>query len=83
MMLDEIIDHRANEDDIPKSQGTYVNPYGVRHQKQTTRGWEVLIQLKDGSTDWIALKDFKESYPVELALYATNRGIQDESAFAW
>ncbi|KAI2498349.1 Reverse transcriptase (RNA-dependent DNA polymerase) [Fragilaria crotonensis] len=83
MMLDEIIDHRVNEDAIPKSQGTYVNPYGVKRQKQTTRGWEVLIQWKDGSTDWIALKDFKESYPVELALYATDRGIQDEPAFAW
>jgi hypothetical protein len=83
MMLDEIIDHRVNEDAIPKSQGTYVNPYGVRRQKQTTRGWEVLIQWKDGSTDWIALKDFKESYPVELALYATDRDIQDEPAFAW
>ena len=83
MMLEEIIDHRANKDAIPKSQGTYVNPYGVRRQKQMTRGWEVLIQWKDGSTDWIALKDCKESYPVELALYATNRGIQDEPAFAW
>ena len=29
------------------------------------------------------MKDFKESYPVELALYATNRGIHEEPAFAW
>lgn len=72
MMIDEIIDHRSNQDAVSKTEGTYVNQYGVRRQKQTTRGWEVLIQWKDGSTDWVALKDFKESYPVELALYATN-----------
>jgi hypothetical protein len=83
MMFEEIIDHRTTPEAVPKSQGTYVNQYGVRRQKLTTRGWELLIQWKDGSTDWIALKDFKESYPVELALYATNRGIHEEPAFAW
>ncbi|KAI2511683.1 Reverse transcriptase (RNA-dependent DNA polymerase) [Fragilaria crotonensis] len=83
MMFEEIIDHRTTPEAVPKSEGTYVNQYGVRRQKQTTRGWELLIQWRDGSTDWIALKDFKESYPVEMALYATNRGIHEEPAFAW
>ncbi|KAI2502134.1 Reverse transcriptase (RNA-dependent DNA polymerase) [Fragilaria crotonensis] len=83
MMLEEILDHRITSEAIPKSQGTYVNQYGVTRRKQTTRGWELLIQWKDGSTDWVAMKDFKESYPVELALYAVDRGISDEPAFAW
>ncbi|KAI2502045.1 Reverse transcriptase (RNA-dependent DNA polymerase) [Fragilaria crotonensis] len=83
MMLEEILDHRTTREAIPKSQGTYVNQYGVKRQKQTTRGWELLIQWKDGSTDWVALKDFKESYPVELAQYAVDRAIDDEPAFAW
>ena len=83
MMLDKIIDHRTTPEAIPKSKGTYVNHYGVKRQKQTTRGWELLVQWKDGSTDWVALKDFKESYPIELALYAVERGIQDEPAFSW
>ncbi len=48
-----------------------------------TQGWELLIQVKDGSTDWVALKDFKESYPVKLALYAVEQSIQDKPAFAW
>ena len=83
MMLGEIMDHRVLPDAIPQSQGTYVNSYGVKRRKMTTRGWEVLVEWKDGSTDWLALKDLKESYPVELAIYATNRNIQDEPAFAW
>ena len=31
----------------------------------------------------IALKDLKNSYPIELAEYAINNNIQDEPAFAW
>ena len=83
MMLGEIMDHRVLHDAIPQSQGTYVNSYGVKRRKMTTRGWEILVEWKDGSTDWVAMKDLKESYPVELAHYALNREIQDEPAFAW
>jgi hypothetical protein len=83
MMLSEIIDHRVLIDAIPKTQGTYENPYGVKRRKATTRGWELLVEWRDGSTDWIVLKGLKESYPVELAQYAIERGIQDEPAIAW
>jgi hypothetical protein len=38
---------------------------------------------KDGSTSWEALKDLKESFPVQVAELAVSQGIQDEPAFAW
>ena len=38
---------------------------------------------RDGSADWVALKDLKETYPVQLADYAIANKIQDEPAFAW
>ena len=38
MMLGEIMDHRTSHEAIPKSQGTYVNSYGVSQKKTTTRG---------------------------------------------
>jgi hypothetical protein len=41
------------------------------------------VNWKDGSSNWIALKDLKESYPVELAQYSINNHIDDEPAFAW
>ena len=75
MMLSEIMDHRILSDAIPKAEGTYTNSYGVTRKKLTTRGWELLVEWKGGSSDWIALKDLKESYPVELSHYAVNRGI--------
>jgi hypothetical protein len=42
-----------------------------------------LVSWKDGSTDWIPLKDLKESNPVEVAKYAVANKIAEEPAFAW
>ena len=84
MMMDSIADHRTTHEAISKAQGTYTNAYGIERRKATTRGWELLVEWRDGSSDcWVALKDLKESYPVELALYATSHKIDDEPAFAW
>ena len=41
------------------------------------------MEWKDGTTDRVKLKDLKESYPVELAMYATNHKIANDPAFAW
>jgi hypothetical protein len=83
MMLSSIMDHRKLGDAIPKSQGTYVNSYGVKRRKATTRGWELLVEWRDGSSDWVSLKDLKDSYPVDLAVYANENLLADKPAFAW
>ena len=44
MMLGKIMDHRILPDAISKSKGTYVNKYGVKGRKITTRGWEILVE---------------------------------------
>jgi hypothetical protein len=56
---------------------------GTKRRKETTKGWETLVQWKNGSTTWVALKDMKDEYPVQLADYATQRRIAGEPAFAW
>ena len=38
VMMSKIIDHQILSDAIPRSQGTYVNSYGAKRQKLTTRG---------------------------------------------
>ena len=83
MLLEEIIDHRTNTSAIKKEDGFVETAHGNRRNKMTTRGWELCVGWKDGSTDWVALKDLKNSYPIELAEYARRNGIQDEPAFAW
>ena len=61
----------------------YTNTRGVKRRLPTTKGWEILVKRKDGSTTWIALKDMKESYPVQLAEYAVQNPISLEPVFAW
>ena len=69
LLIDEIIDHRTLKDAIPKSDGTFKTHHGAIRKVKITHGWEICVKWKDGSTDWVALKDLKDSYPVELAKY--------------
>ena len=48
----------------------------------TTKGWGICVFWKYVSTDWIALKDIKQSYPIELDEFAQLHGINEEAAFA-
>ena len=83
VLFDEIIDHRTNGKEI-KQQDAYVTmSNGTKRRRESTLGWEILIQWKDGSSTWVALKDVKESYPVQLAEYAIVARISEEPAFAW
>ena len=83
IMLDEIVDHRSNDSAIKKEDGFYRTSHNTKQKKRTTRGWELCVQWKDGSSNWVALKDLKNSYPVELADYAISNKLEDEPAFAW
>ena len=51
--------------------------------KKTTTGYKLHILWRDGSTNWIPLKDMKASNPLETAEFAVARGIHEEPAFAW
>ena len=82
-ILGEILDHRTNGHALSKDDGYTVDKHGKRHPKTTTRGWELQVEWKDGSTSWVPLKDLKESNPVELAEYAISNKIAEEPAFAW
>ena len=82
-MLDEILDHKSDDTALRQSEGFTVGSKGEQIPKQTTRGWKLLIRLKDHSTSWMKLKDLKESNPVELAEYAKGNELQFEPAFKW
>ena len=83
LLLDSIIDHRRTDEAISKDDAFVTSSNGTRRRRETTKGWEILAQWKDGSTTWSKLKDVKDSYPVELAEYAVQNKIEDEPAFAW
>ena len=83
LFIYEIEDFRRNGNALSKDEGTFTTRTGLQRKKLTTRGWEFFVRWKDGTADWVALKDLKDSYPVILADYAIANNLQDEPAFAW
>ena len=68
---------------IEKEDAFVTSSNGVKRRRETTEGWEMLAQWKDGSATWSELKDTKDSCPVQLAECAVQNKIDDEPAFAW
>ena len=83
VLFDEIIGHRTDGLEVPDSEAFVKSANGVQRRKETTRGWEINIQWKDGSTTCHKLKDAKDSYPVYIAEYAVENGISEKPAFKW
>jgi hypothetical protein len=83
VLLNEIVDHQLTSEAVQLQDGFIVMPNGRKMPKRTTKGWELLIEWKDGSTSWIPLKDIKDTNPVEVAEYAIDNKIDHEPAFAW
>ena len=83
VLLDELIDYRVNSCEVKLQDAFITTGTGTRRRCETTIGWELLAQWKDGSTNWVSLKDLKESYPVQTADYAVAAKIAMEPAFAW
>ena len=82
LMIDEIIDHRSNQDAPTHEHAFYTTSTGRSTRRRTTKGWELCVQWKDRSSHWVALKDLKNSYPLETADYAVTNMIDDQPAFA-
>jgi hypothetical protein len=83
VLMNEISDHRRDATALPISEGWLTMKNGRKVRKRTTKGWQLLVEWKEGGSDWIDLKDLKESYPVDVAEYAKANKISEEPAFAW
>ena len=80
VLMKEIIDYRMNGQEVKHQDAFITTRTGTKRRRETTKGWEILIEWKDGSTNWVALKDVKESYPVQLAEFAISNRIAEEPA---
>ena len=83
VLMDEIIDHKKDATALDIAQGTYTTRNGTKQKVVTTKGWQLLVQWKDGTSSWVKLADLKESFPVKVADYARDNGIDSKPAFAW
>ena len=58
-VLTEVTDHKKGDSDISKVGGFINSISGNLHRKRMTRGWKPLVEWKDGSVNWVPLKDLK------------------------
>ena len=83
VLMDKIIGHRSNEHAVKQHDTVIVTKMGTKRRRETTKDWELLIRWKDSGTDWVALKDIKESYPVQVEEYLVSSCISEEPVFTW
>ena len=85
ILLQEICNHQKDGLAVAKDDKFVQDTRGGSNavHRRTTKGWQLLVQWKDGSTSWIPLKDLKESNPVEVAEYAVTNKIAKELVFIW
>jgi hypothetical protein len=68
---------------IQLADGFTTSCKGNRVPKTMTHGWSLLVSWKDGSSNWMPLKDLKDSYLIQIAEYATANKIANDPAFNW
>ena len=83
VLFEAIVDHQTDGTEVKQQDAFLTTRNGNQRRRETTKGWEIRIQWKDGSSTWISMKDVKSSYLVQLAEYVTQRRIVGEPAFAW
>ena len=82
-LLKDFINHKHDLTAVRPDEGYVVLRSGKKMPKKTTRGWKLLAVFKDGTHEWLKLKDLKEAFPVQVAEYAVNNMISHEPAFNW
>ena len=83
-ILQEITNHKVDPKvALNESNGFYLSANGNKVNKKTTQGWKLLVEWKDGFSEWVSLKALKESNPIEVTEYAQANLIDKSPAFRW
>ena len=52
LLLDSIADYRTDGSELKQQEAIIISKNGGRRRKETTKGWEIILQWKDGSFTW-------------------------------
>ena len=63
VLFDEIVDVRIDGTQVLQQDAFLTTSSGTQRRVITTKGWEVNLKWKDGSTTWNKLKDIKRLVP--------------------
>ena len=59
MIFDDIVDHRVDGTETMQQDAFAISKNVGKIQRGTTKGWEINIQCKYGSTTWESMKYVK------------------------
>ncbi|KAI2499147.1 Reverse transcriptase (RNA-dependent DNA polymerase) [Fragilaria crotonensis] len=74
LLLEGLVDHRKDPSAVDR-EAMYVDRGSNRQLRKITKGWQLCVEWKDGTTSREQLADLKESNPVEVGDYAVTHGI--------
>ena len=57
VILDSIIDYSMDDDAIPMSEKYVTTKSGQRRLRKTTQGWKLLVLWRDGTEQWVPIKN--------------------------
>ena len=81
VLFDEIIDARKSR---MKDRNKFdMSPHITKVKHNSTAGWDILIEWKNGFTTWNSLKDVKDSFPIQKVEYELLYGLSKEPGFKW
>ena len=84
LVFNEIIDHRRDPKTSKTNAEARLSSKRKRGQlRRDVTGWDFLVEWKDGTTDWVKLKDLKQSNCIELAEYCFANKIHEEPGLSW
>ena len=78
-----IIGHRKDDNVAIKKEDGWIYHKGARKRVITTKGWEIDLELTDGTTVWCPITTVKHLMLIEVAEYAVANDISTQPTFAW
>jgi hypothetical protein len=81
-LMEGIVDHKTVGHAVEPAN-MYIKHGSNNKVRKTTKGWNLFVECKDGTTSWDRLADLKERNPVEVAEYAAAKSLLDTPAFLW
>ena len=77
MLFRSLLGHKSDMM-IVQIHDTFMKRNGSNSKrKETTRGWQLLVEWLDGTMMWEKISDKRESHPVQVSEYASGNIIID------
>jgi len=77
------VDWQKTKEAVDDHSILQVSHNGNVHPRRTTKGYQLCVKWKDGSTSLEWMADMKEAYPTQVSEFAVSQGIQELPGFRW